>query len=485
MSTNPFELGEIYNTKRRVDPWDPDSKSCKAPHLQITGPTGTGKSTYIKELIDYLGNKRNKIVFVLDIHNDLEVANENYIKYTARNTKIGINPFEFDYDIENGGPEIYVGTLAQLFKKHFIKNLGIVQENLLKNLFLDTYKYKGILDKDPSTWPIDKNGDEITIPGKEHIELPNMSDLEDVYEMILNEIQSDFRSVRTQIRDELKYYQIKIKEAKNQRAIDKYRKLYDERFIDYENAKNDEDEDQQIPIDEDERYWITKYNIEITKYNDKKALRTLQQLGAYIKDLANNEIFNAKKPKFTKNINRIDLSGLTSTSKPEFAIFFIDLFMQRVFRRCKMKGEYNKRPPEQRRRGDKCDIVIVIDEARALLPAGKEKDNPYHIVNKISLEARKYGLALILGSQRIAHFSEDILTSMYTKIVLAVDPTERSTIIKRLGIKDKDLFESGIKHNDVIMVSRGGVMEMVKSDSLQKYVVKKKSEKNILEEINT
>jgi hypothetical protein len=35
------------------------------------------------------------------------------------------------------------------------------------------------------------------------------------------------------------------------------------------------------------------------------------------------------------------------------------------------------------------------------------------------------------------------------------------------------------------MVSRGEVMEMVKSDNLQKYVVKKKSEKNILEEVNT
>ena len=47
------------------------------------------------------------------------VENENYIKYSARNTNVGINPFEFDYDTVDGGPEIRAGILVSLFKKTF------------------------------------------------------------------------------------------------------------------------------------------------------------------------------------------------------------------------------------------------------------------------------------------------------------------------------------------------------------------------------
>ena len=80
---NPYELGCDFSTKNRVDGWDPDM-NCPNPHLLITGQSGGGKTTLLKDIINYLGNKRNKIVFVLDIHNGMDVENENYIKYSAR-----------------------------------------------------------------------------------------------------------------------------------------------------------------------------------------------------------------------------------------------------------------------------------------------------------------------------------------------------------------------------------------------------------------
>ena len=67
--------------------------NCPNPHLLITGQSGGNKTTLLKDIINYLGNKRNKIVFVLDIHNGMDVENENYIKYSAKIQNVGINPF--------------------------------------------------------------------------------------------------------------------------------------------------------------------------------------------------------------------------------------------------------------------------------------------------------------------------------------------------------------------------------------------------------
>jgi arabinogalactan endo-1,4-beta-galactosidase len=60
--------------------------------------------------------------------------------------------------------------------------------------------------------------------------------------------------------------------------------------------------------------------------------------------------------------------------------------------------------------------VIVVDEAH--IYTDKDPDN---ILNTISTEARKFGVALICASQSPTHFTEDLLTSIATKINLGID----------------------------------------------------------------
>lgn len=467
---NPYELGTDFSTKNRVDGWDPD-KNCPNPHLLITGQSGAGKTTLLKDIINYLGNKRNKIVFVLDIHNGLEVENENYIKYSARNTNVGINPFEFDYDIEDGGPEIRSGVLVSLFKKHFMPNAGPVQQNILKELFKDTYKYKGIIDSDEKTWPKHEIDDE-SEDNSSGTSLPNMNDLEDVYTMIFNKLNvKGEMSKAGHISSELSYYTTKLNESISERSKKKYSDLIEERKKELEEIEITEE----IENDENQEYftWFGKYNIDYTKYRGRNVIATLNNIGVYIRTFSNMNIFNAKKPKFNKNINRLDLSGFTNAGKPEFALFFFDLFLQRVFGKCKIRGEYNRRPKEQRKRGEKTDVFIVIDESRVVLPVGREKDDPYHMTNKIAAESRKYGLGLILGSQRITHYGDEILSNFYTKIMLKTDSSDIPVANKKLRIVDKDLLML-TKYNDVGVVGRGAIYKAIHIDLFQQYIENKK-----------
>ena len=476
---NPYELGTDYSTKKRIDGWDPDSKFCSNPHLLITGMSGAGKTTVLKDLINYLGNKRKKIVFVLDIHDGLEVENENYVKYSARNTSVGINPFEFDYDIEDGGPAIRAEILVSLFKKHFMPTAGVIQQNILKELFIDCYRYKGILDHDETTWPKSEI-DDMSTDTSSGTTLPTMSDLEDIYTMVFNKVNVTKNQVlcnESHNQIEIDYYRKKINESVNENMKNKYEKLLEERLDDIQNdsSRNQENQKEDNEIgqeDEDDNTsssWFRKYNIDYTKYKGRNVIATLNTIGVYIRNFASMNIFNAKKPKFNKNINRLDLSGFTNAGKPDFALFFFDLFLQRVFSRCKIKGEYRDRPESQRTRGDKTDVFIVIDESRVILPTGKEKDNPYHMTNKIAAESRKYGLGLILGSQRVTHYGDEILSNFFTKIILKTDSSDIKITNDKLKMINKDLIGLTNKPG-VVVIGSGSTYRAVNLDLFQQFV---------------
>ena len=97
-------------------------------------------------------------------------------------------------------------------------NAGPIQQNILKELFIDTYKYKGIYDRDEKTWPrheIDDESDDMS----SGTSLPTMNDLEDVYTMIFNKLNvKGEMSKAAHISSEFSYYTTKIKEAPSERT---------------------------------------------------------------------------------------------------------------------------------------------------------------------------------------------------------------------------------------------------------------------------
>jgi len=439
-------LGKGLIQKDKVFNWSPDSPESLNPHFLLTGKSGAGKTSKIKQIIEDLG-ENGKIVFVLDFHGDMATPGENHIEYTARNSPFGINPFEFETDLKNGGPSINVANIVQMFKKNFWPNMGALQQSVLKNLLNDTYKFKGIFDEKPETWPDESNSEK----------LPTMQDLYQVFTMILNlqNGEDDICKHFFSISNELYTYRQKADATDKDKTKERHENSISERQKDFEKAYenfynyifNGTEE-----IEEGAKE-ANKHNIDLTLYENKKSRAALESLEPYIRDLADSNIFNQAIPKLIRGVNRFDISGFTNMAKPDMALFFADNWVQRIFRKAKMQGEVNLEKD-----GVKTKTFIVMDESRIVLPTGKDKSNPYHILNKVALEARKYGLGLVLGSQRASHFSSELLTSFYTKLILQTDPADVKSTAEALGINKRDIgyFETIDKKQGAGLLIRAG-----------------------------
>ena len=90
------------------------------------------------------------------------------------------------------------------------------------------------------------------------------------------------------------------------------------------------------------------------------------------------------------------------------------------------------------------------------------------MTNKIAAESRKYGLGLILASQRILHYGDEILSNFYTKILLKTDSSDIPVANKKLRIIDKNLL-SLTKYNDVAVVGRGSIYKAIHIDLFQQF----------------
>lgn len=451
-----YLLGNGVIQKNKSFYFDPNSEDSVNPHVLITGTSGAGKTILIKDIIEYL-NEINVNTLVLDFHGDMDTPGENHIEYTARNTAFGINPFEFEFDIKNGGPSINVDMIVQMFKKSFWQNMGTLQESVLRDLLRDTYKYKGIIDEDESTWPTDDNTDA----------LPTMDDLFEVYTMITSyTLQAEGERGFTSVQQEVLKYRRKILTSENDKTIERYEKKIKELQEEYD-KKHEEFYDFIFAGKGEEVKYVSKHKIDFERYDNKKIRSVLEGLEPYIRAFGESNIFNQSIPKLVPGVNRFDIKGFTNMAKPEFALFFADIFIQRVFRRAKMQGTISLQT-----HGRKVKTYVVIDESRIVLPTGKDKSNPYHILNKIALEARKYGLGLIMGSQSASHFPKELLANFYTKIILKTDSADEKSTIDVLGIPKREVgyFEMLSKKKGLGLLVRGGKIIPLKMNSWEKLV---------------
>ncbi len=92
----------------------------------------------------------------------------------------------------------------------------------------------------------------------------------------------------------------------------------------------------------------------------------------------------------------------------------------------------------------KLKLLIVIDEARLLMMMGKEsaKDDSDRIINVIVNEGRKYGIGLVLATQRFEHVSQDIRTNIACKLIhKTADLKEARAISAMINVLPSTLME--------------------------------------------
>lgn len=439
-SEEQFIFGNGHTIKHKISTWSADKQETQNGHMLIVGGSGSGKTRLLKKIIEYLNN-RKKQVYIIDFHGDITVSNETCYKFSLRNSKYGLNPFELETDIDNGGPIAQASIVLSNFKKNFIPNIGAVQKSVLKRFLIDCYRYVGILDEDPLTWSN---------------KIPSIDTMIELYNEILTVINSSsghniqrHLSKLAKLKKDIEYEANPEKQDSLKKRLEKEVEKFNlacSRYNDY------------LLLDK----YMDMFNVNISPhidtdfYLENKASKAFSGLSPYLSELGASSVFNDNKPPKTKGIVRYDISGFTNVDKPSEAMFFADTVIQKIFRAVKMRGEYRK----LRKKG-KADTFIVIDESKLILPTGKDKENPYNILNRIVTESRKYGMALIIVSQRPEHFPEEMLSSVYTKIVLKINENDVKAAMKSLGIKDVQLFKHLNSKNVALIGHTGGLFDSV------------------------
>ena len=121
-----------------------------------------------------------------------------------------------------------------------------------------------------------------------------------------------------------------------------------------------------------------------------------------------------------KPLNTIDMQFLAS-----------DTIIRQMFAHYKSMGHVNPNNGDSKLR-----LFIIIDEVKVLTGYKGKMNDPYHILNIIATEARKFGLGLILASQVLGHFGRDIRANAATKLILrTMDQDETKRCSKEMKIK--------------------------------------------------
>jgi hypothetical protein len=461
---NKFYIGSHAN---RIDLpsefWCPDFQTTLNPHLLMSATSGSGKTTLLKEIAKYLYYAK-KHIFIFDLKGDMIINNDNgerignYIEFTAWNSEYGINPFEFDtgvkeeflkeiveddskidketrFKLQNSGPKVQVERLIEIIRKNFLPNMGTIQKDILMYLFSDTYRMKGIIYNEIDTW------------------LNELPSLEDTL-LLIQQIKVHFgRAIPTRFNfdDSLDYlaevdkilFEIKTKEIKltNNEESDKEELEKDIESLNtklteihksYCNTTKSSLEEHHIKR-LDLNKWFTNNHIDIQKYATKESLRTMDKMASYISALISAGTFHSKRPPVKSGLNIINLSGL------EVGIqrFIVDIWLGKVFKACKIRGEYEKL--KDKTRGEKCDTFFIIDESKLIAGNTREKNDPYSYLNRIATESRGFGLGMIVAAQSAEHFPPEFLKNFDMQIVLNTGIADYETVRKAFGLDKQTL----------------------------------------------
>ncbi|WP_207461808.1 ATP-binding protein [Azospirillum sp. SYSU D00513] len=151
-------------------------------------------------------------------------------------------------------------------------------------------------------------------------------------------------------------------------------------------------------------------------------------------NLESTGIFKPTAPQFdpSSSIWRYDLSALSTDEQK----MVVDMVAEDLFEDSRRTGEKGQ-----------TELFICIDEGHKFVT--KDKD---HVLSKIAREARKFGLGMILSSQGLGDFTDEILSNMGTKFILGVDSTFLDSTAKKLKIEPKRLSSIQIHKTAVIQI---------------------------------
>ena len=443
--------------------WNPDGRDTNNPHGLICGESGAGKTTLLKDLVTYL-TMRGKHLFVFDLKGDLIFHDNdgnkigNYIDFTAWDSEYGISFYEFDtgvsqselkllidnpnsmsteqrFKIQNSGPKVQVARLIEILVSKFFPNMGVKQKDYLRHLFMDTYLMNGFIYNDISTWlnklPSLKDTLELIEMIKKHNNVGSNNDDElsrDFIDSIKPEIVNiDILKDRLVSKDPLDDDKEAIK-----KHIDAKEKYLDNAYKEYlDNTKGKFKKADILKLSHEK--WFEEKRINPTKYESKEAIRKIDELASYLTSLNESEIFKEEKPPVKAGLNVINISGLDIPIQR----VLVDIWLGKVFRACKIRGEYSKRTNKER--GEKVDTYFIVDETKLISGNSREKNDPYSYLNRTATESRGFGLGILVAAQSAEHYPPEFLKNFHLQIILKTSIADSEIVRKSFDVDKETL----------------------------------------------
>jgi len=382
-------------------------------HILILGASGTGKTHRLRDIaIQMVSSQPDIEVHVIDVHGDLLFPDSfSATAVFSESGEVGINPLKISADRQFGGVRKKIRNFVSSINRTSRK-LGVKQESVLIHLLEDLYSANGFYIDDPDTWTLDYDPRSSKFAKK----YPTVEDLKKFSEYKLKQILTGSGSRAIRKLDELN--------RKVQR-LDRYRKKLSKK------ASLDEDEISKLEekiesLKEETKRLYSEYidNIETgrelddyIKYDSEEVLKSVLR---YVDSLYKSGIFKKEEPDFKrKPVRRYLINSLN----PDEQKLFVDFLLEDIFFRAKEKGVR-----------DRIETVIVLDEAHMFF-----SDDPEHIVNTISKEGRKFGISLVMASQSLNHFSDDVLSNTATKVLLGIDEINHDVLVRKLKVNRQSL----------------------------------------------
>lgn len=402
--------------------WD-TSRSINA-HAIVSGSSGTGKTHRLRYLINEMARQNPGARFlVIDVHGDIVIPGASRVRF-SETTNWGLNPLKINADPEYGGVRKRVRNFIATLQRTS-RVLGSKQEATLIALLNDLYVANGFYPDRPESWSVAHD----TRPSSSRRyqkRQPNMTDLKRFSEFRLRQMTIGTGSAAV---------------AKLEELNRKFRSL------DRANTKGGGQEDSRLArLKQDCKELYAKYidSIEtgreiedVIKYNSREVMQSVYER---IVNMESSGVFKDSSPPFDPSaaVWNYDIATLSTDEQK----IFVDVLLEDIFSAAKERGEQ----PSP-------DTFVIIDEAHKFV-----SDDDGHIVNVIAKEARKFGLGLILASQSLSDFPDDIIANSATKIILGIDEMFHDAVSRKLRIKPERLGWIVAQKTALVLVKNAGDM---------------------------
>lgn len=417
-------------------------------HLLLCGMSGTGKSFQALRLLNSAA-KSGLALDVFDVHDELSDVTGSVACTFSQHTQYGINPLALNSDKHTGGVDTQINFLISLVRENTAQ-FGSKQEAALRYLLRDVYATFGIYQNKPSTWHrkniteatrlrlIETN--DLTTLHRNHY--PTMSDLLDYTRRKIITLTVGGDNPSMGLFDAL---------SKQRRKLHRLLKTWDTTaakltgssgHIETENGADCPIETLRSKIGETsaackqafcdfiDSLETGRETDDILKYDSSQTLTSVLHRLTLI---TGSGIFSATPAPFDKNRPRIHQLKSISTAQQ---VMYVKLRLQAIFDQCKRNGRTD---------GNRLRHVIFLDEAHKYFSS-----DPDDIINVISKEARKFGLALWCASQEPTSFPESFLTNCGTTLLLGIHTSYWKKAAAMFRITEETL--SSIRPKEVMSI---------------------------------